>query len=78
VKRVLSFLGERWEPDMLELVGQLPATGFADRAGVMSRRITPSTGAYRSWSQETIDAVLTETAEFRSGLGYLGAWVSIF
>jgi hypothetical protein len=58
VRRVLEFLGEPWEPGVLDYAA-FPHSGLGDPEIAKFDRIRPNSGNYRSWTQEEQDAVRT-------------------
>ena len=68
---LFEFLGEPWEPDVLDFNRQRHDFGRADDKARSSRTFSFSTGAHQSWPVEVRDACLRIARESSEWLGWL-------
>lgn len=70
LRRVLSAVGERFDPTMLDFSRQRHDFGLSDDRARVSNRIQLRTGLYRNWDEEVIQRCLAVTAQQRKALGW--------
>jgi len=68
---LFGFLGEEWEPSVLNFHDTSHDFGLQDDKILKSKDFAPRTGTYREWPQEVIDQALGEAEEPLQRLGYL-------
>jgi len=68
--KLFEFIGEPWEPEVLEFYKQPHDFGLQDHKVGETRGFAPSTGNYRQWPQADIDASAEAAAEMLALLGY--------
>lgn len=70
MSRVLDFLGESWDPAVLEYASQEHDFGKSDDSALLSSRIALSTGAFRRWDSATLEQIEALAAPVLHELGW--------
>jgi hypothetical protein len=67
---LFDFLGEPWEPEVLNFNKKQHDFGLQDDKILEAGGFKPSTGNYREWNEEEIAAAKEVTADTMIKLGY--------
>jgi len=70
LRRVCVFLGEEYEPSMVEFHTFIHDDGIEDGSVRLSRGIEPAIGTYTEWDKETLKAAILEAQPMLELLGY--------
>ena len=67
---LFEFLGEPWEPEVLEFNKKQHDFGLQDSHIAMTRTFTPRTGTYTNWTEEELSGAMDFAAATMERLGY--------
>jgi hypothetical protein len=67
---MFEFLGEPWEPEVMDYDARPHHTGFGDPDVARRRRIEPNSGNYRDWPPATQRSVRAACEPTLSAIGY--------
>lgn len=67
---IFAFIGEPWEPGVLEFHQQAHDFGLQDHKIAETRGFKPNIGGYRGWPNEDIDAAMQSAEATLKTLGY--------
>ena len=70
LKPLFEFLGEPWEPDVIEYDRFPHHAGFGDPDVKRRKTVEPNSGKYRTWPEETQKAVREACGPMLAALGY--------